>query len=141
MNYREEPPYLYILLAVILLNAIFSTYFISILLSGVVFKIFLTTLKKRYYYLVVSAIFAFLNIENMQGLGFFTLTATALILNYIIIPRTKHILSSSGLKEVIYLFLFYCGYLLSNHIPFNFELLQTITINFLLDISIIGFIL
>ena len=141
MNSRYEPPYFSILLLVILANAIFSTYFIAILLSGVVFKIFQSTLKRKEYYLLGFTIFTFLNIENIQGLGFFSLTTISLLLHYIIIPKIKHLISSSGLKEVIYLLLFYFGYFISSHIIFNFELLKIVLINFFFDIAIIGFVL
>ena len=141
MTSRYEPPYFYILLVVILANAIFSTYFIAILLSGVVFKIFQITLKTEQYYLFVFTLFTFLNIENIQGFSFFSLTIISLLLHYIIIPKIKHLITSSGLKEVIYLLLFYFGYFISSHIVFNLELLKIILMNFFLDITIIGFVL
>ena len=93
MNNKYEPPYFYILLSIILVNAIFSTYFIAILLSGAVFKIFQSTLKEEQYYLFGFTLFTFLNIENIQGLGFFSLTTISLLLHYIIIPKIKHLIS------------------------------------------------
>jgi len=141
MNNRYEPPYLYILTIIIATNIILSTYFITILLAGVVFKIFTITIKKKYYYLTSFAVIAFLNIENINGLNFFSLTLISLIIYYLIIPRIKHVLSSDSLMEVIYLIIFYIGYLAINSIIFDIVLLKIITINFIIDNIIIGFFL
>jgi len=138
---KYEPPYLTILFVVSLINIIFSTYFITILLAGIVFKIFLDVLKKAYYYILLFAIFTFLIIENTQGLNFFSLTFITLILYYLIIPKIKHIFSSSLMAEFIFILLFYIGFLILNSIALSSDTTLIVFLNFLFDSIIVGFIL
>lgn len=138
---KYEPPYFMILASIIILNAIFSTYYISILFAGVVYKIFLIVLKKEYYYLLLFSIFTFVNIENIQGIPFFTMTVVSLVLYYLIIPKIKHIFSSIFIMEFIFLFIFYCSFLLYSSVTFSTDLFSILLINFLIDSIIIGFIL
>jgi len=138
---KYEPPYLTILFVVSLINIIFSTYFITILLAGIVFKIFLDVLKKGYYYILLFAIFTFLIIENTQGLNFFSLTFITLILYYLIIPKIKHIFSSSLMAEFIFILLFYIGFLILNSIALSSDTTLIVFLNFLFDSIIVGFIL
>ncbi len=136
---KYEPPYITILASICIINIIFSTYFISILFAGVVFKIFLETLKKGYYYILLFTIFTFFVIENTQGLGFFSLSIITLILYYLIIPKTKHIFSSYLMAEFIFILLFYVGFLILNSVIINGDIVLTILLNFLLDSIIVGF--
>lgn len=138
---KYEPPYLTILFVVSSVNIIFSTYFITILLAGIVFKIFLDVLKKGYYYILLFAIFTFLIIENTQGLNFFSLTFITLILYYLIIPKIKHIFSSSLMAEFIFILLFYIGFLILNSIALSSDTTLIVFLNFLFDSIIVGFIL
>ncbi len=136
-----EPPYITILASISFINILFSTYFISILLAGVVFKIFLEVLKKGYYYILLFTIFTFLVIENTQGLGFFSLSIITVVLYYLIIPKIKHIFSSSIMAEFIFILLFYIGFLILSSIVINSDIAVTVLLNFLLDSIIVGFLL
>ena len=138
---KYEPPYVTILAIISLLNVIFSTYFITIILAGIVYKIFSDVLKKGYYYILLFAIFTFLIIENTQGLNFFSLTIVTVILYYLIIPKIKHIFSSSIMAEFIFILLFYVGLLLINSIVIDGDITLTLFLNFLFDSIIVGFIL
>ncbi len=124
-------------------NILFSTYFISVLLVGVVFKIFLDSLEKEYYYLLFFVIFTFLIIEVNQGFKPFSLSLISLFLYYFIIPRLKHLFSSSILISITFIFSFY--FAISLMIQFkeslDFDIISVFLYNFILDILIIGFIL
>ncbi len=126
-----------------LTNLFFSTYFISVLMCGIVFKIFLKTLKNENFYFLFVVIFTFLIIEATQGFKLFSLTLIALVLYYFVIPKMKHIFSSSMISELIFILLFYVVLLISTifYIPFNFDLAIVFFLNFLFDSFIIGFIL
>ena len=112
-------------------------------MCGVVFKIFLEVVKKENFYFLFLVIFTFLVIEAAQGLKIFSLTLISLGLYYFVIPKIKHLFSSSMMSEFIYIFLFYVGVLISTlfYIPFELDLAKVFLINFLLDSFIIGFIL
>ena len=140
---NETPPYLLILIFIGITNIIFSTYFISIFLAGVVFKIFLESLKKQYYYILAFSVITFLVIEVIQGFKPFSLTLIALFLFYFIIPRIKHTFSSSIMSEFIYIFLFYLVLLVVTifYTPFSINMLYVVIYNFLIDIIIVGFII
>jgi len=136
-------PYLIILILICLVNLFFSTYFITVLMCGVVFKIFLEVIRKENFYFLLLVIFTFLVIESAQGLKLFSLTFIALVIFYFIIPRIKHIFSSSMISELIFVLLFYVGVFISTlfYIPFQLDLAQVFLLNFLFDSFIIGFIL
>jgi len=112
-------------------------------MCGVVFKIFLEVVKKENFYFLFLVIFTFLVIETAQGLKIFSLTLISLGLYYFVIPKIKHLFSSSMMSEFIYIFLFYVGVLISTlfYIPFELDLATVFLLNFLLDSFIIGFIL
>jgi hypothetical protein len=143
MKSKYEPPYLIILTSISLINIIFSTYFISIFLAGVVFKIFLNSLKKEHYYIFSYSIFTFLVIETTQGVTLFLLTLISLFIYFFVIPRVKHIFSSSIMAEFIFIFFFYISifvFVQFNNI-FNLDIFLIFILNFILDSFIVGFIL
>ena len=107
MKKTYKPPYIILLIVVGLSNIIFSTYFISIILVGVVFKIFLDALQKEYNYLLVFTIFTFLIIEVNQSFKLFSLSFISLFLYYFIIPRLKHFFSSTIIINTIFVLSFY----------------------------------
>lgn len=143
MKKDDSFSYLFILLFVSLTNIIFSTYFISVFLAGVVFKIFLESLKKKHYYILSFSILTFLVIEVTQGFKPFSLTLITLFLFYFIIPRIKHTFSSSIISQFIYVFLFYCILFIVTifYFSFSIDMLTIIGYNFLIDIIIVGFII
>ena len=143
MQRESYLPYLITLIFISLVNLFFSTYFIAILMSGVVFKIFLEVVKKENFYFLFLVIFTFLVTETVQGLKIFSLTLVSLALYYFIIPKIKHLFSSSIMSEFIYIFLFYVGVFISTlfYIPFELDLATIFLLNFLIDSFVIGFIL
>jgi len=108
---------------------------------GVVFKIFLESLKKRYNYILLFSIITFLIIEVVQGLKPFLLTASALVIYYFIIPKMKHTFSSSIMSEFIFILLFYIILFVVTMFftIFNLNMLYIFLYNFLVDIIIVGF--
>ncbi len=143
MKTAYEPPYIKTLVFVGLANIIFSTYFISVLLVGVVFKIFLDAVKKEYNYLLAFSIFTFLLIEVNQGFKLFSLSLISLFLYYFIIPRLKHLLSSAIMINITFILSFYLSIAIMVQFfdKLNLDIYFIFLLNFILDILIIGFIL
>jgi len=140
---KYTPPYITILFIISLVNIIFSSYFISFFLAGVVFKILTIAIRKEYNYVFIFSIVTFLIIENTQGLKLFSLTIIALSVYYFIIPRIKHIFSSSIMGDFLYIFSFYIFYyiLVQVYSVFDISILIIFLINFIIDLLIVGFIL
>jgi len=140
---KYTPPYLSILFIISIINIIFSTYFISFFLAGVVFKIFSISIKKGYNYILIFSIITFLVIENTQGVSLFSLTLISLCVYYLIIPRVKHLFSSVLILDFIFIFCFYIIFylLVQLYSVFDLSVLMTFFVNFFIDILIIGFIL
>lgn len=137
---KKEFPYLFILLFVIVINLFFSTYFITIFLIGIVFSIFIDVLKKEHFYIFMLVIFTFCMIETIHGLKIFSLTLISLFLYYFVIPRIKHIFSSSVLGKITYILSFYlCFYLFSFFTNYHTsDIYMLFILNFLLDSFIVG---
>jgi len=140
---KYTPPYLSILFIISIINIIFSTYFISFFLAGVVFKIFSISIKKGYNYILIFSIITFLVIENTQGVSLFSLTLISLCVYYLIVPRVKHLFSSVLILDFIFIFCFYIIFylLVQLYSVFDLSVLVTFFVNFFIDILIIGFIL
>ena len=140
---KYTPPYITILFIINIVNIIFTTYFISFFLAGVVFKILSISIRKEYNYVFIFSIITFLVIENSQGLKLFSLTIISLLVYYFIIPRIKHLFSSSMMEDFLYIFAFYILFYMLIYLYGTFELsiLVTFIINFIIDILIVGFIL
>jgi len=140
---QYKPPYFFILFFIILTNIFFSTYFITILLIGVVFKIFLESLNHKYNYLLIATIFTFVIIETLHGIKIFTFSLISIAIVYLIIPRFKHLFASSIALEFINIFsLYFLFYIVTqSYLPFDFDILTIFIINFLIDIFIVGFII
>ena len=128
---------------IILINIIFSIYFVPVFLAGVVFMIFLEALNKEYYYILLMSIFTFLIIENTHGLAMFSFSLISLFIYFFIIPRIKHLFSASLLGTFSTLGCFYAIFfllfILSNNSNFNTYIV--FTLNFILDILVVGFII
>ena len=140
---QYTPPYIAILTLICIINILSSSFFISFFLAGVVFKILTISLKKEYNYILILSIIAFLIIENTQGLKLFSLTLIALVIYYFIIPRIKHLFSSSFMGDFLYILSFYIFYYASIQIygVFDMAILVTFVINCVIDLIIVGFIL
>jgi len=135
--------YIPIFFVVIMVNILFSTYFLSFFLAGVVFTIFLECLRKEYYYMLILSIFTFIVIENTHGFKIFSLSLISLFLYYFIIPKIKHLFSSNALKEVFYIFSFYAIFFLFYIYTNSFELSSyfIFLINLIIDFIIVGVLL
>jgi len=140
---KYTPPYFLILFIVSIVNILFSTFFVSFLLAGVVFKIFAIAIRKEYNYLLIAAIIVFLIIENTQGLKFFSLTFISLFIYYIIVPRLKSLFSSVFMLDCLFILFFYISLSLLVLVYSSFDVLIAITlaVNFMIDILIVGFVL
>lgn len=140
---KYTPPYSTILFTICIVNIIFSSYFISFFLAGVVFKILTIAIRKEYNYVFIFSIISFLIIENTQGLKLFSLTIIALLVYYFIIPRIKHLFSSSIMGDFLYIFSFYILYymMVQAYAVFDVSVLIIFLINFAIDLLIVGFIL
>ena len=140
---KYTPPYITILLIINIVNVISSSYFVAIMLAGVTFKIFTLTIKNEHNYIFLLSIITFLIIENTQGLKLFSLTLIALFVYFFIIPRIKHLFSSSIMLDFLFVFTFYALFfvLLQFSTIFDMSLVVIFAINFIIDIIIIGFIL
>lgn len=143
MRPNYVPPYFMILVIINLITLFFSTYFVSILLIGVVFKIFLESLKNEYYYILAMVIVTFMIIETTHGFKLFSLTIISFIIYYFILGRIKHLFSSDLIAEFMYVLVFYFllflfGYFYSH---FTTDIVAVFIVNFLLDSIIVGFFL
>ncbi|MGK0256144.1 MAG: hypothetical protein ACI81I_000754 [Arcobacteraceae bacterium] len=140
---QYTPPYITILFIISLVNIISSTYFVSFLVAGVVFRIFSIALDKGHNYLLILCIFTFLIIENTQGLRLFSLTLISLFVYYLIMPRVEHFFSSDTLSIFLSIFSFYfCLYFLVENIVYSdTNIVISLFINFIIDILIVGLIL
>lgn len=140
---KYTPPYMTILFIVSLVNIIFSSYFLSFFLAGVVFKILSIAIRKEYNYVFIFSIVTFLIIENTHGLKLFSLTIISLLVYYFIIPRIKHLFSSSIMGDFLYILSFYIFYYVTVQVysVFDISILIIFLINFVIDLLIVGFIL
>lgn len=140
---NETYPYIKILFLVILLNSVFSIYFITLFLVGIVFNIFIDVLKKEYYYILFLTIFVFFCIETIQGISAFSLTIIAFFIYYIVIPQIKHIFSSNLIFRFLLVFVFYFIFfiyiLFISH--YDFSISYIFIINMLIDSFIVGFLI
>ncbi|MGB3751162.1 MAG: hypothetical protein WA945_06300 [Arcobacteraceae bacterium] len=143
MLQKYTPPYFFILSIIAILNILFSSYFVSFFLAGVVFKIFAIAIRKEFNYLLIFSVITFLIIENTQGLKLFSLTLISFGIYYLIIPRIKHLFSSVLMLDCLFIFFFYvCFYLMVLFYSiFELPILITFGINFIIDILIVGFLL
>ncbi|MEA3554509.1 MAG: hypothetical protein U9R39_08955 [Campylobacterota bacterium] len=135
--------YIPIFFIVIIVNILFSTYFISLFLAGVVFTIFLECLKKEYYYMLILSIFTFFVIESTHGFKIFSLSLISLFLYYFIIPKIKHLFSSNTLKEIFYIISFYAIMFLFHIYTNSFDTSSyfIFLINLIIDFIIVGVLL
>ena len=140
---KNTPSYVAILFGISIINIIFSTYFITFLLIGIVFRIFSTAIRKEHNYIVIFCIVTFLIIENTQGVKLFSLTIITLIVHYLIIPRVKHLFSSQFMSQFVFILCFYILFYIStqSYVPFDPQVLIIVFINFIIDIILLGFIL
>jgi hypothetical protein len=140
---KYTPPYITILFIVSFINIISSTYFVSFLVAGVVFKIFSLSLDKKYNYLLSLCILTFLIIENTQGLRLFSLTLISLFVYYLIIPLIKNLFFSDRIVSFIFIACFYflLYFLVHNVVSSDTNIFMPLLINFIIDILIVGLLL
>lgn len=135
--------YSFILLAIILINIIFATYFINIFFIGVVFILFNDCLKHKYYYLFILSIITFLFIESLHGIKGFLFLIIASILYGFIIPRLRNIFAYSSIREIVYIFIFYIMFFLSYIIIYGNlnNIIPILLLNLFIDTIVVGFLL
>lgn len=137
------PPYFSILFIVNIANIFFSTYFITLLLIGITFKIFTVAIKDEYNLMIFLSLITFCIIEAIQGLTIFSLTISSIIIYLFIIPRLKHLFSSSLILDFIYIFVLYIFFyvLTQSYIVFDVPFVVILMANFFIDIFIVGLLL
>ena len=128
---------------IVFIDILFSTYFQPLFLVGIVFMIFLHSLKKGHYYLLLLSIIMFFTIEVIAGIEMFTFTFISLFLYYFIIPRIKHLFSSLLFRDFTYLLVFYLvffiDYIISTH--YDIGSWPIFLINFIIDSVVVGLLL
>jgi hypothetical protein len=127
----------------VIINLLFATHFIPILLAGVIFLAFITTLSNRYYYLLGIVVCTFLFIENTQGFKPFSLLLVSLFI-YVFFKSTLIALFASSITvKLAYIVTFYIVILLIYSFinGFNISLFMTILLNIILDIVVVGLFL
>jgi hypothetical protein len=137
------PPYITMLISVNIMNIFFSTYFITLLLIGVTFKILTVSIKEERNLLILFSIITFLVIENSQGLKIFSLTLSSMVIYLFIVPRLKNLFSSTVILDFIYIFILYIFFyiLTQSYIAFDLSLITIFLMNFFIDIIIVGLVL
>lgn len=143
MKANDSSRYIFSLLLVQITTIISSGYFFPLFLAGVVFYIFVHSLKRQYYYILLFSIFTFLLIESVEGFRLFTLTIISSLFYGVIIPKIKHILSSSVLSQVLYIILFYFTFVLYLTFAgkFNIEQFYIFILNIFVDCFVVVFFL
>ena len=105
--------------------------------------VFLEALDKEYYYILLMSIFTFLIIENTHGLAVFSFSLISLFMYFFIIPRLKHLFSSSLLGTLSSLGCFYgiffIVFILYNNL--SMDTYMVFILNFILDILVVGLII
>lgn len=140
---KDTFPYFIVLGAVCFFNIIFTAHFINIFLAGIVFMLFMETVRKKYYYVLLGCFAAFCFIESIHGLSIFSLSLTAVLVYTLIIPQVKHIFSSKVFSKFLYLFIFYLSFFIYTYlISAQVENIHLIfLLNLVLDAAIIGLFL
>lgn len=122
-----------------ILNLLLPVHFMSLLLIGIVYKIFTKNLEKENYYLFSSMILVFCIIELSQGLKLFSLSLLAFFIHIFISPRLKFFIASEKLYSIFSIFIFYIGVFGLFHILDNttFSLFAILFINCIIDVILI----
>lgn len=131
------------LLFTLFLNILATNHFLSILLIGSIFYIFMQSFKRKYIYTIIFTIIAFMVIEIIQGFPLLSFTIISSMILLFVEPYTKHIFASKVIANVLYIFLFYLFSIIaySYFHFFNLELIGILGINIFLDLLLIGLFL
>ncbi len=127
----------------VLINIISSIYFFPILLLGVLYIFFYTTLKNRLYYSLFFILISVFLIEINNGFRPFSIILLMLFTYIFISPSIKRILSFNLLNRYIYIAFFYVGLIiiwsLNNDItPILYYL---VFINIIIDFIVFGLLI
>jgi len=122
------------------LDILFTTYFQPLFLVGIVFMIFLNSLKKEYYYLLILSIMMFFIIEVILGIKMFTFTFISIFVYFFVIPRIKHLFSSLLFRDLSYLFIFYAIFYIDYIISAQYDIssYKIFLVNFIIDSIVVG---
>lgn len=124
-----------------LVSIISSIYFISILLSGILFLAFMRTFKLKAYYSLMFVLLSFLFVELNNGFKPFSLTLLAFFTYTFVVPYLKRVISLHDLNAYVYMLCFYVGVggLWTLTHSSSFKLVGTLLFNIFLDFIIFGF--
>ncbi len=140
-NLLDNPFFLFsFCILAILLNTIFSTYFMLVTFSGVLFLMFYVSLKNRYYYSLFFVMLTFTIIEYNLGLKLFTLNVISLFLYVFVIPFVNRINAFSKFNKYVNIVVFYglLHLIWSYQTEFTESLFFSILANLVIDIFLIG---
>ena len=143
MNKKISYGYIPVFISVIIINSLFSVYFLSIFLAGVVFKIFVDSLKNGYYYMMMLSVAVFLYIETVHGIKLFSLSIISVFVYYLILPKIRHVFSLGIINQISFIFLFYISFFTVIFFTNGYysELYFIFIVNFLIDSFVAGFLL
>jgi hypothetical protein len=140
-NILDNPIFVFVLsFFIATINIIFSSHFLSLLLAGVMFIVFVKMLDEKYYYSLLWVTITFLIIENVQGFKLFSLTLLSLFIYVFMKPILQRIFVSFELLKIIYIILFY-SFMGILYIFFNYydlEMIIILIINTIIDLIIVG---
>ena len=130
-------------IAIILINLVFSTYFIPIFLLTIVFIIFNNCINKKFYYQLFFTVLSILILENLQGFQPFTIVFLFLLIYMFVKPSLKKIFASSEIINYILVFHIYFAIWLIEFFIYGVSesITSIIFINLILDILVIGLLL
>ena len=143
-NLLDNPFFLFMFcITAILINTIFTAYFMLVTFSGFIFLMFYVALKNRYYYSLMFVIITFTFLEYNMGLKLFTLSIISLFLYVFIIPFVSRINSFNNYNKYINITIFYgVLYIIwGMNTSFSETLYFTLLINLLIDAFLLGVLL
>jgi len=134
---------IFFLIAIILINLIFSTYFIPIFLLTIVFIIFNNCINKKFYYQLFFTVLSILILENIQGFQPFTIVFLFLLIYMLVKPSLKKIFSSSEIIKYLLVFHIYFAIWLMEFFIYGVSgfITSIVFINLILDILVIDLLL
>lgn len=143
-NLLDNPFFLFIFcITAILVNTIFSAYFLMITFSGFIFLMFYVALKNKYYYSLIVVIMTFTILEYNMGLKMFTLSIISMFLYVFIIPLVSRFNFFNKNNKYVNITIFYAVLYLTWGINTSFSeiLYFTLLINLLVDAFLLGVLL
>ncbi|MCJ8327448.1 MAG: hypothetical protein MJK08_10150 [Campylobacterales bacterium] len=130
----------FISIIILIINTIFSIYFISIMLIGIIFLSIEQCIKNKQYYTLTFLIFVMLYLEINIGFRPFSLTLLAFFSHVLILPYIKRVMTLSTVSNYVHVLWFYLAaifvYSINNDLSFN--IILSIFFNIIIDFIVVG---